>query len=84
MKQQVTNFGRFYAALRELSIIGDRDEVKESLVWQYTGGAHREPARDDPDGIRAVLPRARTPERPPGTAAEGTERHPQAAAARGD
>ena len=38
MKQQVTNFGRFYAALRELSIIGDRDEVKESLVWQYTGG----------------------------------------------
>lgn len=38
MKQQVTNFGRFYAALRALDIIGDRDEVKESLVWQYTGG----------------------------------------------
>ena len=78
MKQQVTNFGRFYAALRALDIIGDRDEVKESLVWQYTGGTHREPAGDDAGGIRAVLPRARAPERPPGAAAEGTERHPQA------
>lgn len=38
MAQQVTNFGRFYAAIRAMSIIGDRDEVKRQLVWQYTNG----------------------------------------------
>lgn len=38
MAQQVTNFGRFYAAIRAMSIIGDRDEVKSQLVWQYTNG----------------------------------------------
>ena len=38
MKQQVTNFGRFYTAIRAMSIIGDRDEVKRQLVWQYTNG----------------------------------------------
>jgi len=38
MKQQVTNFGRFYTAIRAMSIIGDRDEVKRQLVWQYTDG----------------------------------------------
>ncbi len=38
MEQQVTNFGRFYSAVKALDAIGDRDEVKRSLVWQYTGG----------------------------------------------
>lgn len=38
MKQQVTNFGRFYTAIRAMSIIGDRDDVKRQLVWQYTNG----------------------------------------------
>ncbi len=38
MEQQVTNFGRFYSAVKALDPIGDRDEVKRSLVWQYTGG----------------------------------------------
>lgn len=38
MKRQVTNFGWFYTAIRELSKIGDRDEVKEALVRQYTNG----------------------------------------------
>lgn len=38
MKQQITNFGRFYTAVRALNPIGDRDEVKKSLVYQYTDG----------------------------------------------
>lgn len=38
MAQQVTNFGRFYTAVRALNPIGDRDEVKKSLVYQYTNG----------------------------------------------
>ncbi len=38
MEQQVTNFARFYSAVKALDPIGDRDEVKRSLVWQYTGG----------------------------------------------
>lgn len=38
MKQEVTNFGRFYTAVRALNPIGDRDEVKKSLVYQYTDG----------------------------------------------
>lgn len=38
MAQQVTNFGRFYTAIRAMSIIGDRDEVKRQIVWQYTNG----------------------------------------------
>lgn len=38
MEQQVTNFGRFYTAVRALEPIGDRDEVKKSLVYQYTDG----------------------------------------------
>ncbi len=38
MKQQVTNFARFYTAIRELNPIGDRDDVKRSIVWQYTNG----------------------------------------------
>lgn len=38
MAQQITNFGRFYTAVRALNPIGDRDEVKKSLVYQYTDG----------------------------------------------
>lgn len=38
MKQKIDNFGRFYTAIRELDRIGDRDEVKEALVRQYTNG----------------------------------------------
>lgn len=38
MAQQVTNFGRFYTAIRAMSFIGDRDEVKRQIVWQYTNG----------------------------------------------
>lgn len=38
MKQQVTNFARFYTAIRALNPIGDRDDVKKSIVFQYTNG----------------------------------------------
>lgn len=38
MTQQITNFGRFFTAIRALNNIGDRDEVKKSIVWQYTNG----------------------------------------------
>lgn len=38
MKQQVTNFRRFYAAIKALDFIADRDDVKKSLVRQYTDG----------------------------------------------
>ena len=38
MAQEVNNFGRFYTAVRALNPIGDRDEVKKSLVYQYTDG----------------------------------------------
>ncbi len=38
MAQQVTNFGRFYTAIREMNPVGDRDEVKRSIVLQYTDG----------------------------------------------
>lgn len=38
MKQQVTNFGRFYSAFRKLKMHGDPDETKRELVLQYTNG----------------------------------------------
>lgn len=38
MAQQVTNFARFYTAIRALNPIGDRDDVKKSIVFQYTNG----------------------------------------------
>ena len=37
-EQQVTNFGRFYAAFNLLPCSGDREEMKRSLVRQYTWG----------------------------------------------
>ena len=38
MAQQVTNFGRFYTAIRKLSGIGDRDDFKRQMVSQFTNG----------------------------------------------
>lgn len=38
MKQQVTNFGRFYSAFHKLTIHGEPDETKRQLVLQYTSG----------------------------------------------
>lgn len=38
MEQEVTNFRRFYAAIKALDFVADRDDVKKSLVHQYTGG----------------------------------------------
>lgn len=38
MKQQVTNFGRFYSSFHKLTIHGEPDETKRQLVSQYTSG----------------------------------------------
>lgn len=38
MGQEVTNYGRFYAAFRKLAIHGEADETKRQLVLQYTDG----------------------------------------------
>lgn len=38
MEQQIHNFGRFYTALRALGNLMDRDEMKKSIVYQYTNG----------------------------------------------
>lgn len=38
MEQQVTNFRRFYAAIKALDFVADRDDVKKNLVHQYTNG----------------------------------------------
>lgn len=36
MKQKVTNFGKFYALLKQMPG-SDVEQVKENLVWQFTG-----------------------------------------------
>lgn len=36
MKQEVTNFGKFYRLLRLMPGDQDTDELKESLVWKFT------------------------------------------------
>ena len=36
MKQEVTNFARFYALFNKVPYYGDREEFKRSLVRQYT------------------------------------------------
>lgn len=38
MKQQVTNFGRFYSAYHKLTIHGEPEEMKRQFVLQYTSG----------------------------------------------
>lgn len=37
-EQEVTNFGRFYAAIQKLPNHGELEEVKRQMVYQYTGG----------------------------------------------
>ncbi len=32
------SYGRFYSAIRAMSVIGDRDDFKRQIVWQYTDG----------------------------------------------
>ena len=36
MKQKVTNFARFYASFNRLPCAGDREDLKKSVVLQYT------------------------------------------------
>lgn len=36
MKQEVTNFARFYASFNQLPYSGDREEFKKQIVRQYT------------------------------------------------
>ncbi len=36
MEQEVRNFGRFYAAFSRLPYDGDREDMKKSIVMQYT------------------------------------------------
>lgn len=38
MEQPVTNFRRFYAVIKTLDFVADRDDVKKNLVHQYTNG----------------------------------------------
>lgn len=38
MKQEISNFGRFYAAFRRLPVYGEAEEMKRELVRQYTSG----------------------------------------------
>lgn len=38
MKQEVTNFGQFYALLRQMPYAGDKEDLKSELVLQHTGG----------------------------------------------
>lgn len=38
MKQQVTNFGRFFSAFHKLSLHGDAEETRKEFVLQYTSG----------------------------------------------
>lgn len=37
-ESKVTNFRRFYAALKEIQYTGDREELKKEIVEQYTWG----------------------------------------------
>ena len=46
MEQPITNFARFYAAFNRLPAKGDRDELKRSIVLQYT--------RDRTDSLREM------------------------------
>lgn len=46
MTQPITNFARFYAAFNRLPAKGDRDELKRSIVRQYT--------RDRTDSLREM------------------------------
>lgn len=36
MKQQITNFGRFYSLLKLMPGVTDTEETKRQLVWRFT------------------------------------------------
>lgn len=36
MKQEVTNFGRFYSLLKLMPGVADAEEIKRQLVWRFT------------------------------------------------
>lgn len=60
MKQEVTNFVRFYAAIKALDFYTDRDDMKKILVHQYTDGrtdSLREMTRAEYDRCCADLER---------------------------
>ena len=79
MAQEVTNFARFYAALRRLPCTGSREELKETLVRQYTWGrtaSLREMRRGEYDSCCAAMERLAPPRREgwPGQAGVDTTR----------
>lgn len=49
MAQQITNFARFYAAFNRLPSTGDREELKRTIVRQYTWNRT--------DSLREMTPR---------------------------
>lgn len=56
--QEVTNFARFYAALNRVQYAGEREELKKSVVRQYTlerTDSLREMTREEYDGCCAAL-----------------------------
>lgn len=60
MAQEVTNFARFYAAIKAMDFYMDRDDLKKNLVHQYTGGrtdSLREMTRAEYDRCCADLER---------------------------
>ena len=38
MKQEVTNFSRFYSTFNRMPYHGDRESLKQQLVMQFTNG----------------------------------------------
>lgn len=54
MAQRVTNFTAFYALLKRMPYIGDREELKRSLVLQGTGGRTDSLREVSPDGYTAI------------------------------
>lgn len=38
MRQQVTNFGRFFSAFNKLTIHGEAEDARKQFVFQYTSG----------------------------------------------
>lgn len=60
MKQEVTNFARFYAVIKALDFYMDREDMKKNLVHQYTNGrtdSLREMTRAEYDRCCADLER---------------------------
>lgn len=60
MKQEVTNFARFYALFNKVPYYGDREEFKRAIVRQYTWNrteSLREMTRDEYDACCEALER---------------------------